>query len=95
MATPPRPATFAEAYASIEQRPSNAEPSAYGAVGLSTRRLRSNSGGPLPQDLDEMSPAETNSIAPPAPVYKIVLTGGPCGGKTTSLARVSIMHGAA
>ncbi|KAL9182738.1 hypothetical protein ACHAXT_004017 [Thalassiosira profunda] len=89
MATPPRPATFAEAYASIEQRPSNAEPSAYGAVGLSTRRLRSNSGGPLPQDLDEMSPAETNSIAPPAPVYKIVLTGGPCGGKTTSLARLS------
>lgn len=28
-------------------------------------------------------------MAPPAPVYKIVLTGGPCGGKTTSLARLS------
>jgi len=30
-----------------------------------------------------------NSVAPPSPVYKIVLTGGPCGGKTTSLARLS------
>lgn len=42
------------------------------------------------QDLDDLTPAEMNSIAPPAPIYKIVLTGGPCGGKTTALARVSL-----
>jgi len=39
--------------------------------------------------MGDLSPAEMNSIAPPAPIYKIVLTGGPCGGKTTSLARLS------
>ena len=64
-------------------------PSLTGVPQLSSRRLRSNSGGPLPQDLGGLSPAEMNSVAPPSPVYKIVLTGGPCGGKTTSLARVS------
>jgi len=39
--------------------------------------------------LGDLTTAEMNSVAPPAPVYKIVLTGGPCGGKTTSLARLS------
>jgi hypothetical protein len=43
----------------------------------------------LAHDLDDLTTAEMNSIAPPAPIYKIVLTGGPCGGKTTALARVS------
>jgi len=33
--------------------------------------------------------AERNVILPPSPLYKIVLTGGPCGGKTTALARLS------
>jgi len=61
----------------------------FAAKELSTRRLRSNSGGPLPQDLSDLTPAELNSVVPPAPLYKIVLTGGPCGGKTTSLARLS------
>lgn len=84
-------ATSAAASAPASKRPSMSIPSAFGATQLSTRRLRSNSGGPLPQDLLEgkLSAAEMNSVAPPAPVYKIVLTGGPCGGKTTSLARLS------
>jgi len=60
-----------------------------GVLQLSTRRLRSNSGTHLPNDLNDLSIAEMNSIAPPSPIYKIVLTGGPCGGKTTSLARLS------
>jgi predicted ATPase len=64
-------------------------PSQFGVTQLSTRRLRSNSSGAIPQDLGDLSTAELNSVAPPAPVYKIVLTGGPCGGKTTSLARLS------
>mmetsp|Transcript_22931 Transcript_22931/g.47672 ORF Transcript_22931/g.47672 Transcript_22931/m.47672 type:complete len:451 (+) Transcript_22931:277-1629(+) len=63
----------------------------FAATDLSTRRLRSNSGVELPQDLNALgaSQAEINAIAPPAPIYKIVLTGGPCGGKTTALARLS------
>lgn len=65
-------------------------PSPFASTELSTRRLRSNSGGPLPHEeyLRNLSTAEMNSIAPPMPIYKIVLTGGPCGGKTTALARV-------
>ena len=79
--TPPRP-------------PSNrggTRPSLMGIPSLSSRRLRSNSGTDQQSltDLHGLSQAEVNSIAPPSPVYKIVLTGGPCGGKTTSLARVS------
>jgi len=35
------------------------------------------------------STAQRNLSNPTAPLYKIVLTGGPCGGKTTSLARLS------
>ncbi|KAL7540983.1 hypothetical protein ACHAXR_010537 [Thalassiosira sp. AJA248-18] len=80
MSSPPRPPT---------RRTSNTRPSLFGAMQLSTRRLRSNSGGPIPQDLGELSTAELNSVAPPNPVYKIVLTGGPCGGKTTSMARLA------
>jgi len=81
--TPPRP-------------PSNrggTRPSLMGIPSLSSRRLRSNSGTDQRSlaDLDGLSQAEVNSIAPPSPVYKIVLTGGPCGGKTTSLARVSYL----
>jgi len=33
--------------------------------------------------------ADKNVISREHPVYKIVLTGGPCGGKTTALARLS------
>jgi len=33
--------------------------------------------------------AEKNVLNPPSPFYKIALTGGPCGGKTTALARLS------
>lgn len=70
--------------------PPNTTPPAFSARYLSQTRLRSNSHGPLAQDLSaELTEAEVNSIAPPAPIYKIVLTGGPCGGKTTSLARLS------
>lgn len=37
----------------------------------------------------ELSEAERNLLSPdPAPLFKLVFTGGPCGGKTTSLARV-------
>lgn len=89
MSTPPRPNNNGEAFASAERRQSYTRPSVFGATQLSTRRLRSNSAGPIPQDLGGLSTAEMNSVAPPAPVYKIVLTGGPCGGKTTSLARLS------
>ncbi len=66
-------------------------PSPFASTELSTRRLRSNSGGPTPHEeyLRNLTAAEMNSIAPPAHVHKIVLTGGPCGGKTTALARVS------
>ena len=75
---------------SYDRKPSNTTPSALSARRLSTTRLRSNSHGPLAQDLsEELTEAEVNSIAPPAPIYKIVLTGGPCGGKTTSLARLA------
>lgn len=75
---------------SYDRKPSNTTPSALSARRLSTTRLRSNSHGPLAQDIsDELTEAEVNSIAPPAPIYKIVLTGGPCGGKTTSLARLA------
>lgn len=69
---------------------SNTTLPAFGARRLSQTRLRSNSHGPIAQDLSaELTEAEVNSIAPPAPIYKIVLTGGPCGGKTTSMARLS------
>jgi len=71
------------------RRESFREPSHFGATMLSSRRIRSNSGIDIPQDLSELSEAEVNSVAPPAPIYKIVLTGGPCGGKTTSMARLS------
>jgi len=33
--------------------------------------------------------ADKNFLVPTAPFYKFVLTGGPCGGKTTALARLS------
>ncbi len=73
-----------------DRRPSKIIPSALSARRLSQTRLRSNSYGPLAQEIsEELTEAELNSIAPPAPIYKIVLTGGPCGGKTTSLARLS------
>ena len=36
-----------------------------------------------------MTLAETNILIKAAPFYKFVLTGGPCGGKTTALARLS------
>ena len=62
----------------------------FAATSLSTRRLRSNSGNVLYDDeAESLTAAEMNSIVPPNPVYKIVLTGGPCGGKTTLLARLS------
>ena len=75
---------------SDDQKSSSTTPSAFSARYLSQTRLRSNSLGPLAQDIsEELTEAEVNSIAPPAPIYKIVLTGGPCGGKTTALARLS------
>eukprot|EP00985_Skeletonema_marinoi_P016499 scaffold8890_cov99-Skeletonema_marinoi.AAC.2 len=81
MSAPPLP---------YDRKPSNTTPSAFSARNLSQTRLRSNSHGPLAQDISaELTEAEVNSIAPPAPIYKIVLTGGPCGGKTTSMARLS------
>lgn len=39
---------------------------------------------------ENLSVAEHNLLHSIAPVYKIVLTGGPCGGKTTAMARLSI-----
>jgi len=77
--------------ASPNPKRTSSMPSPFASTELSTRRLRSNSGGPMPHEeyLRNLTAAEMNSIAPPAPVYKIVLTGGPCGGKTTALARVS------
>lgn len=85
--TPPRPEKQQRSGGDIRR---NSEPAPMGVLQLSTRRLRSNSGTHLPNDLNDLSIAEMNSIAPPSPIYKIVLTGGPCGGKTTSLARVSL-----
>ena len=85
--TPPRPSSTGRSGGDIRR---NSEPAPMGVLQLSTRRLRSNSGTHLPNDLNDLSIAEMNSIAPPSPIYKIVLTGGPCGGKTTSLARVSL-----
>jgi len=41
---------------------------------------------PIDSDSTE---ADINVISREHPVYKIVLTGGPCGGKTTALARLS------
>ena len=38
---------------------------------------------------DLTTDAEKNLLLKEAPFYKIVFTGGPCGGKTTALARVS------
>lgn len=35
------------------------------------------------------SQAQKNILIDAAPIYKIVLTGGPCGGKTTALERIS------
>lgn len=86
--TPPRPPSSIGRSGGDIRR--NSEPAPMGVLQLSTRRLRSNSGTHLPNDLNDLSIAEMNSIAPPSPIYKIVLTGGPCGGKTTSLARVSL-----
>jgi signal recognition particle GTPase len=37
----------------------------------------------------ESSLAEANVLLKSSPFFKFVLTGGPCGGKTTSLARLS------
>lgn len=37
----------------------------------------------------ESSAAEANVLLKASPFFKFVLTGGPCGGKTTSLARLS------
>ena len=73
--------------ASPSSRPrSNAFPS----KALPLRRLRADSGSMLAQDaLSNLSEAEINSIIPPHPIYKIVMTGGPCGGKTTCLERLS------
>eukprot|EP00956_Cyclotella_meneghiniana_P021121 scaffold38017_cov72-Cyclotella_meneghiniana.AAC.17 len=72
--------------ASQSSRPrSNAFPS----KALPLRRLRADSGSMLAQDaLSNLSEAEINSIIPPHPIYKIVMTGGPCGGKTTCLERL-------
>lgn len=84
MSSPPKPTL------PFDRKQSDNTPSKYSARYLSTTRLRSNSHGPLAQDItNELTEAEINSIAPPSPIYKIVLTGGPCGGKTTSLARLS------
>lgn len=70
--------------------PGRCRGSQFAAASLTTRRLRSNSGNVLYDDeAASLTAAETNSIVPPNPVYKIVLTGGPCGGKTTLLARLS------
>jgi predicted ATPase len=44
---------------------------------------------PAPSFLQRRSQAEIHLQEAKVPVYKIVLTGGPCGGKTTSLARIS------
>ena len=69
--------------------PPRAQPS-FASKSLPLRRLRADSGAILAQDaLTELSTAEINSIVPPHPIYKIVMTGGPCGGKTTCLERLS------
>ena len=74
--TPPRPPPTTAA----TRRGSSTRPSLLGATQLSQRRLRSNSGSGAPLDVEELlsrelTTAEVNSIAPPNPVYKIVLTG--------------------
>lgn len=62
----------------------------FASKSLPLRRLRADSGNILAQDaLTDLSEAEINSIIPPHPIYKIVMTGGPCGGKTTCLERLS------
>ena len=48
--------------------------------------VAASNGGTLQRTLSQ---AETNLVESTTPLYKIVLTGGPCGGKTTSLARLS------
>ena len=60
MASPPRPS-------------SSSSPSAFGATRLPTRRLRYDSDAGLedPGDLEGLSAAERNEVAPPAPVYKV------------------------
>ncbi|KAL7510708.1 hypothetical protein ACHAXN_007572 [Cyclotella atomus] len=64
--------------------------STFASKSLPLRRLRADSGAVLAQDeMGDLTEAEINSIVPPHPIYKIVMTGGPCGGKTTCLERLS------
>eukprot|EP00804_Cyclotella_cryptica_P009876 CCRYP_014172-RA/>CCRYP_014172-RA protein AED:0.02 eAED:0.02 QI:52/1/1/1/1/1/2/786/307 len=70
--------------------PPRRERSTFASKSLPLRRLRADSGAILAQDaLSDLTEAEINSIVPPSPIYKIVMTGGPCGGKTTCLERLS------
>uniref|UniRef100_A0A7S2W782 NadR/Ttd14 AAA domain-containing protein n=1 Tax=Eucampia antarctica TaxID=49252 RepID=A0A7S2W782_9STRA len=51
--------------------------------------IRSGSLSTSDEEIAHLSQALKNSILRIEPLYKIVLTGGPCGGKTTALARLS------
>mmetsp|Transcript_7644 Transcript_7644/g.14428 ORF Transcript_7644/g.14428 Transcript_7644/m.14428 type:complete len:471 (+) Transcript_7644:172-1584(+) len=55
---------------------------------LQSRKCRTQS---IDETLVTQAPsqAETNVLTKSAPFHKFVLTGGPCGGKTTALARLS------
>ena len=55
--------------ASPNPKRTSSMPSPFASTELSTRRLRSNSGGPMPHEeyLRNLTAAEMNSIAPPAP----------------------------
>jgi predicted ATPase len=55
---------------------------------LQSRKCRTQS---IDETLVTQAPsqAETNLLTKSAPFHKFVLTGGPCGGKTTALARLS------
>lgn len=78
MSTPPSP---------IKSRSSS--PFIVGARQLPRRILVDNPDAGLEELEAAGSAAERNVVLPPAPMYKIVLTGGPCGGKTTSMARLA------
>lgn len=44
---------------------------------------------PVPSSVEKASRAGTPLSDPVAPVYRVVLSGGPCGGKTTAMAEIA------
>jgi predicted ATPase len=56
--------------------------------GTANDDIRDANDGLLPNETYLLSEAERNLLLSQIPFYKFVLTGGPCGGKTTALARL-------